>query len=236
MQTVFVDYGSQRIPVLVTFEERNRLSISVHPDGSVTAKSPIGHSLSQVMAGVERRRSWIARHRRYFEAFQPLPEEKCFVSGETHLYLGRHYRLRVRRSSDVDVKLIGRYLNVAVSTPEKPSSVRLALDRWYRAHAESIYVGRLKGAVEDAPSLRGVNPALRIRPMKRRWGSCSQAGTITLSTELIKTPLHCIEYVIMHELCHLRIHDHSHAFYRLLSRCMPDWERRKERLESVVLR
>ncbi len=72
--------------------------------------------------------------------------------------------------------------------------------------------------------------------MKRRWSSCSKAGTITLNTELVKTTLPCIDYVIMHECCHLRIHNHHPAFFRLLTRCMPDWQARKLRMESVVTR
>ena len=236
VQTILVEYGDQQIPVLLRFEERKQLSISVHPDGLVTALAPVDRPLAQVLSRIEQRRSWIARQRRRFEAYQPLPEEKHFVSGETHPYLGRHYRLRVRCSSHADVKLIGRHLNASVPSPDQPDSVRKALEAWYRAHAEPIYADRMERCREKVPSLRHLDPTLRIRKMKRRWGSCSKAGTITLSTELIKTPLHCIEYVIVHELCHLRVHDHSPAFFRLLGRCMPDWERRKARLDSLVLR
>ncbi len=78
-------------------------------------------------------------------------------------------------------------------------------------------------------------PKLIVRRIKTRWGSCSKNGTILLNTELIKAPVDCIDYVITHELCHLRIHEHTSAFYRLLSRCMPDWERRKARLEGITL-
>ena len=235
-QRTVVEYGGQRIPVLLKFEERKRLSISVHPDGSVTALAPVGRPLSQVLSHLKRRGSWIAKQRRHFRAYHPLPEEKRFVSGETHLYLGRQYRLKVGRGTKMEVKLIGRYLNVFLPLSPDPASVCSALDEWYRAHAEPIYWDRIERCLEAAPSLRLANPTVRIRHMKRRWGSCSKAGIITLSSELIKTPLHCIEYVIMHELCHLRVHDHSPAFFRLLSRCMPDWERRKARLDSVVLR
>ena len=233
---MIVEYAGERIPVALDFGDRQRLSISVHPDGSVTALAPAGRSVEKVLSHIERRRAWIARQRRYFEVFHPLPQAKRFVSGETHLYLGRQYRLRVHRARDVGVKLVGRFLNVFVPEPEAPRRVRTALDAWYRAHADAIFRDRMDRCLKSAPSLGGLAPTLRIRCMTRRWGSCSRKGTITLSIELIRTPLHCIEYVIMHELCHLRVHDHSPAFFRLLSRCMPDWEQRKARLDAVVLR
>ena len=235
-QTVFVEYAGEEIPVVLSFGERKRLSISVHPDGSVTAVAPLGNDVAEVLGRLHHRRSWIARQRRHFEQFQPLPEEKRYLSGETHLYLGRRYRLRVHRSEEVAVKLVGRFLNVYVPNPKEPQGVATALDGWYQAHAEPIFHERVRRCLAGAVSLKLTDVPLRIRPMKTRWGSCSKAGTITLNTELVRAPLHCIEYVVMHELCHLRVHDHSSAFFRLLSRHMPDWERRKQRLESMVLR
>jgi len=235
-QTVFVEYGNQRIQVLLGFENRRRLSVSVHPDGSVTALAPADIPLAQVASRLKRKRSWVARQLHYFTAFHPLPVEKHFLAGETHLYLGRQYRLRMRSSAEVNVKLIGRHLDVFLPSPQDPQSVRLALDSWYRKHAAPIYRDRMERFLDDSAHLRRLNPQLRIRQMRCRWGSCSRTGTITLSLELIKAPLHCIEYVIMHELCHMRIHDHSPAFFRLLSRYMPDWERRKAHLDAVVLR
>jgi predicted metal-dependent hydrolase len=234
-QTVFLEYAGKHISVSLEFKERKRLSISVHPDGSVTAIAPVARSLADVIAHLHRRRSWIARQCRHFEKYQPLPEDKRYVSGETHLYLGRQYRLRVHRSNDVAVKLVGRFLNVYTPTPQDRQAVATALDAWYQAHAEPIFHDRMERCLEAAASLRLTDVQFKIRPMKTRWGSCSKAGKITLNIDLIKMPLHCIEYVIMHELCHLRVHDHSPAFYRLLSRCMPDWERRKQRLDLAVI-
>ncbi|NOZ19564.1 MAG: M48 family metallopeptidase [Planctomycetes bacterium] len=212
------------------------MSISVHPDGSVTAIAPAGRPMDDILAHLRRRRAWIAKQRRHFEKYQPLPEEKRYVSGETHMYLGRQYRLRVHRSDDTAVRLVGRFFNVCVPTPKQPRAIADALGTWYRSHAEPLFYDHMNRCLATATSLRLVDIQLRVRPMKRRWGSCSKAGVVTLNTDLVKTPLHCIDYVIMHELCHLRVHDHSPAFFRLLRRCMPDWERRKGRLELVVLR
>jgi len=235
-ETVLVECAGDSVPVAVQFRERTRLSISVHPDGSVTALAPVNRTIDDVAAHLERRRSWIAKQRRHFHRFQPLPEEKRYVAGETHLYLGRQYRLRIRETEVASVKLVGRFFHVSVPDKECTRSIANAMNRWYRSHAEPIFRKRLEHCLDAAASLRCLPIQLRIRPMERRWGSCSKAGTITLNTDLVKAPLNCIEYVIMHELCHLRVHDHSPAFFRLLGRCMPDWQQRKRRLDSMVLR
>ena len=234
-QTVSLEYAGQSIPVSLEFSDRMRLSISVHPDCSVTAKAPTDRSIDEILAYLKRRSSWIAKQRRHFESYQPLPEEKRYVSGETHLYLGRQYRLRVHKSGDMAMKLRGRYLHAYVSMPKKPQVVKAALDVWYQTHALDLFQNRINRYMETATFLQGCDILLSVRPMKRRWGSCSSTGTITLNTDLVKTPLHCIEYVIMHELCHLRVHDHSPAFFRLLCRYMPDWKIRKKRLDSTVI-
>ncbi len=236
-QIVLVEHAGEHISVALEFKDRERLSISVHPDGTVTALAPSSRTLEEVLARLNRRRGWIAKQRRHFQKYQPLPREKWYVSGETHRYLGRQYRLRVHRADDVSVRLVGRFFEVQVPTPEQPLAVAAALGRWYQSHAESVFQERVRRCMQSTSALRlETEVKLRVRPMARRWGSCSNAGMITLNTNLVKTPLHCIDYVIMHELCHLRVHNHSPAFFRLLGRCMPDWNQRKRRLDSLVLR
>ena len=136
-----VEYAGELIPVNVKFANRKRFSITVHPNCSVTALVPAGCSLEMVSSHLSRRRSWIAKQRRFFEIYHPLPEPKRFVSGETHPYIGRQYRLKVKRASNSDVKLVGRFLNVFVPEPEDTRRVRAALDAWYREHAKPIFSG-----------------------------------------------------------------------------------------------
>jgi predicted metal-dependent hydrolase len=230
-----IEFGGETIPFMLEMRQRRRLSISVDPDRRVTVLAPADCRLTDVIARVQKRAAWITRQRAYFEQFHPLPHEKRYVSGETHLYLGCQYRLKIQNAVAESVKLMGSYLHVATANGHNASQVKWLLDNWYRKHAKDIFDTRLLRCLDDAPSLRVLPPAILIRRMSRRWGSCTKAGNILLNLDLVKTPLYCIEYVIMHELCHLRIHNHSPGYYRLLSRCMPDWEKRKTRLDSYVI-
>ena len=170
IRTIVVEYAGEPIPVALEFGERRRLSISVHPDCSVTARAPADCSLQKALAHIKRRRPWIARQRRHFKIYHPLPEPKRFIAAETHLYLGRQYRLKIHRSPSVEVKLIGRFFHISVPSPDDPGRIRAALGAWYRSHAEPIFRDRMGQCLESAPPLRGTPPGLRIRRMSRRLG------------------------------------------------------------------
>lgn len=230
-----VRYGGEDIPFDLAFRPRRQLAINVHPDRSVTVVAPEARSVEEVLARVQRKAGWIAKQRRHFEGFHPLPNSRRFVNGETHYYLGRQYRLRIRAAAEESVKLKGRFLIVETARPEDAVRAGILLDTWYREHAEAIYEARLLRCLKDAPSLRMPPPKIVVRRMGKRWGSCTETGHVLINLELIKAPIACIEYLIMHELCHLRVHNHSEAYFRLLTRCMPDWKRRKARLDSFVI-
>ena len=232
---VNLSFGARQFVVDVVTEERNRLSVTVHPDLRITAKAPTGYELEIIRRRLERRASWIARQLDFFERFQPLPTERKFVSGETHYYLGRQYRLRIRPGEKARVRLIGRFFEMELPDTGNREKVRAIMLDWYSAHAKDLLSRRLAQYVPTFEKMGAVVPEVRYRRMKKRWGSCSDNGVIMLNTELVKAPIHCIDYVIIHELCHLLYPHHDRKFYRLLGRILPDWEERKERLEKVII-
>lgn len=228
----FIEFGTRRIAYRLQRGMRKHLKIVVSPDLSVEVFAPDKADEEKIAAALQKKAAWIARAIDKLESFHPLPEPRRYVSGETLRYLGRQYRLKVENGLRRPPKLLGKFLWVWTDGKTDTQMIKRKVNDWYRKRAQEI-LNRYLEACHRIASRHGVPaPRLAIRSMRRRWGSCSTRGRITLNVKLVQAPLHCIEYVIMHELCHLKHHNHSKAFYSLLTRCMPDWRHRKELLSQ----
>jgi len=230
-----IEYGSRKIVYNLFREKRNRVRIVVSPELNVDVFAPEMASEFRVHDIVRKKAPWIAKSIDKLENYHPLPAPKQYVSGETLVYLGRQYRLKVENGKDEPAKLRGRFLHVEVKNKTDIRKVKRKVENWYRKRARDI-LSRYMDKCFAIASRHGLpEPFFTIRKMRRRWGSCSPADRITLNIKLVQLPVQCIEYVIMHELCHLRHPNHSRYFYSFLTRCLPDWRKRKEILDNVML-
>lgn len=226
-----IQFGSKEIVFELLYQERKSLGITVHPDRRVTVRAPLDTPFERVLELIRKRAPWILKQQSYFLSFEPLTPERKYVSGETHLYLGRQYRLKIFDATLDKVKLKGGFIEV--HTRNRSKTKELVLE-WYKKHAEEKFREIADPWIELFKKY-GVEPSqVVIKQMDMRWGSCTPKGKIILNTELIKAPKGCIEYVIVHELCHLIHHNHSAAFFELQTKEMVDWVKWKERLERVL--
>jgi predicted metal-dependent hydrolase len=232
----YVEYGSRRILYQLRISDRKKLRITVRPDLSVLVDAPAGYPANEIEEAVRSKGRWLTKQLDEVAAFHPLPKPYRFVSGETFVYLGRQYRLRVTEGEPGPAKLKGKYLEIAVGDKHITDAVRLAIATWYRSRAEDRFTKSFEHCLEIAQRHGAQRPTLVIRKMRTRWGSCSAEGRMTLNLYLVQAPVHCIDYVVMHELCHTVEHNHSRAFYQLMTRCMPDWGKRKAVLNGVSVR
>ena len=230
-----VTFGKELIEFRLRRSDRKTLAITVASDTSVTVTAPRRAALTAVVSKVRRRAVWIRRQQGFFQKFLPILPPRRYVSGETHRFLGRQYRLKVVESSEEEVKLKGRYLNVETRRKRDTARVRALVEGWLIERASVAFARSLSSCLKQFNGHVAAAPRLRLRRMRKRWGSCTRAGVIYLNPELVKTSGTCIDYVVTHELCHL-VHPHQRReFYQMLQRVMPDWERRKTRLENAIL-
>lgn len=229
-------YGGEAIPytVRIATGRRERVRIHVHPDGTVEVEAPEEATAEDIGKAVQKRARWVHDHvhdaRRRFE--HVLPRE--YVSGEQILYLGRRYSLKVRHVPRPEraVKLKGALLEVA-HDQVSADAVRARVRAWYKLKARDYFAYRLGVIAKGLPWPQEL-PKFQLKDMRTRWGTCAAGGTVTLNPFLVRANRECIDYVITHELCHLREHNHSPEFFRLLSRAMPQWEMVKRSLDDMA--
>lgn len=227
-----IDVGGHPLAFHLRRSNRRTMSISVEPDQRVVVTAPAAAPEEKVAAVVRLRAQWIRRQQLAFEAMPPPQQLRRWVAGETHRYLGRQYRLKIVTGEKPRVRLVGPFFVVTAADPNDSATIRAQMDRWYREHAKSILTEVVDRAVRRAHWLHLTSPpAVTVRRMWKRWGSTTPSGRVYFNVDLVKAPLGCIEYVVVHELVHLTCPNHGPAFWRMLGRCLPDWKRWKEGLE-----
>lgn len=229
-----IRYGEVKIGFTIRFTSggRRRVAINVLPDGEVRVDAPDSATPDEVVAAVRQRARWVWQQLEACKEHQRFVLPREYVSGESHFYLGRRHVLKVLVSADAKpgVRLwLGR-LEVVVAQRD-PAAVSRLLDAWYRERAREVFARRLAEVVDSVSWLRAP-PPFRLLNMRTQWGSCSTKGQLVLNPQLVKASRNCVDYVLAHELCHLKEHNHSVRYYQLLGRMMPDWEVRKKELDA----
>lgn len=235
MKNSVLRHDDQLIPYQIQHKRAvtRRIHLRTAPDGSLLVIAPRRTSKRYIHATLQERVHEVARF--LVDAREKLQETPQFnyVHGEQHLFMGDYRALEVVRSTARSGTVELTPTAIRMSTAEAGSErIKSLLETWYRAQAAEYFSGRMDLYIEKAPWVKGQRPPIRLRKMKRTWGSCSARGNITLNTQLMKAPAHCIDYVIAHELCHLREMNHGKAFYALQDALFPDWRAARSHLRK----
>lgn len=228
------DYGD--VQVLATEVRRKTLSVEVHPTGRVVLRAPLGCSDERIRAVLAKRQRWIAEQKAFFQRFEPRTPQRAWVAGESHLHLGKRYKLRVEAAAVDSVCLRGLEMVVTIrqGLAARPAQLEALVLRWRHEEAKDIFARQLAICQQHYRFSEFAQPRLRVQLLTKRWGSLSQHGTMTLHSGLIQASTACIDYVIYHELCHLVHQNHSVNFFDLLGEVCPHWLARRELLEMTV--
>jgi predicted metal-dependent hydrolase len=236
-EKLFINFGSQKINYELIFKQRKQLAIHVHPDLSVQVEAPPDTEFALIEEKLRKRAPWILRQQQELQRYYFEIPPREYVDGESYRYLGKQGRLKIIPidSGYDEVKWIGETLELHTSHPHDKAYKAKRINRWYHEEAEWFVMQKIR---EWYPrfELHGAEfPYFQIRKMKRRWGTCSPDGQISLNQKLIQAPPHLFEYILVHEMTHLVHHNHGPAFYKLLSRMMPDWEQRRDVLNQLEI-
>jgi len=231
-----IKYSDESLEYVLNYSKRKTLSIIVHPDCLIEIIAPINSSIEKIEDKIKKRWAWIKKQTYYFSNFVRNKEKEC-VSGETFLYLGKQHLLKVQVGVREEIKISKGKITVYSHRFRHPEHTRKMLSEWYLKKADVLFKKRLEACIRKV-SLYIENTdkilEVKIRKMLGRWGSLTKDNIIILNPKLIKASKECIDYVIMHELCHLRYRNHSKKYYDLLENINPKWKKIKDKLESLL--
>lgn len=221
-----------KFSVLRSRRRKRTIALCIEPTGEVLVRAPFHTPHSRLSEVVESKRGWIIKKLRSLDNIYPVVKKE-FVSGESFPYLGRHLRLKIRQDHHANkpVVNIGRgRLEVLLNTTSngrRAEETRDAVVSWYKAQAAKYIPERVR---VYAKKMALSEPKILIRNQQKIWGSCTAKGVLRFNWRMMMAPVSLIDYVVVHELCHLKHKNHAAPFWEYLYTIMPDYEKRKKTL------
>ena len=238
MEKESVDINGEKIVFFIQRKNIKNINLKVNLDKKVTMSIPMKMEIEIAKEFVKKKAEWIKKQQNYYESFAEKKESITFENGETVYLLGKQYKMKIIPSTKNSITIKGKYfqINIKEKYIVNKKYIRKVYDKWLKEYAEQILNDLI---IRYQFALKKYNikiPKLEIRQMKSRWGSCiPSSNKVIFNLNLIKTPMCCIEYVVLHELSHFKYQNHSKNFYNFITIFMPDWKKRKKILDEEFM-
>ena len=226
-------YGRHRYTYGLLRQERKTLSLTVEPCIDIILKGPLDTDNERIEKFLQKKWMWMQKQLTFFEKYRRKSYEKEYISGESFYYLGRQYKLLVVSGDKPHVSLTKGKLTITNNRDTFDGSYNKSLlEKWYKKRRTEVFAERYAEML--AKFDYKFTPELTVRQMPKRWGSYIKGERIILNPLLIQAPKEAIDYVITHELCHMKYKNHDANFYMLLETKFPKWSKTKEKLEMLI--
>lgn len=238
MEKESVEINGEKIVFFVQRKNIKNINLKVNINKKVTMSIPMKMDINIAKEFVKKKAEWIKKQQNYYDSFTDKRENITFEDGETVYLLGKQYKMKMIADNKNEILINGKYFEIHVKEKyiNNKNYIRKIYDKWLKEYAYQVF----RQLVEKYQTLLekyNINiPNIEIRQMKSRWGSCfPKNNKVVFSLNLIKTPICCIEYVVLHELSHFKYPNHSKNFYNFVTIFMPDWNKRKKILDEEFM-
>lgn len=232
-----ISFGGKEIGYRIKRGRRKKsVAISISNASQVVVLAPRDLSKEKIREIVHKKSRWILKKQAFFMDLKGQHPKKEYVSGEQVLFLGRKYRLKVVETGDgpaAELVLMGRRITIAIKKDmveeKRKEIIREVLTKWYYSRATEIILQRIK----RYSHLLNLEPKkILIRNQNKRWGSCSRSGVLRFNWRISMAPVSIVDYVVVHEICHLNEKNHSGEFWRQVALVLPDYKKRRQWLRD----
>ena len=224
-------FGTKYIEFNVIYRDRKTMSIEVEPSGEVTAIAPIDASEDKILKLVQSKANWIVQKQYEVNYININKINREAVNGESYMYLGRNYSLQLIDNDiikEIEVKLLRGKFVVTTNTREE-EKIKLALEKWYRDKT----LKRVNERIEYYQRYFGDNVNhVKVKEQKKRWASCTKNNELLFNWRCVMAPSNVLDYIVVHEMCHMKNKNHSKEFWDDILRVLPDYDCRRQWLKT----